>query len=748
MVGSESVTFVLFQNLIVTEQLPRSMVNLNSRLLCRAWRLRVKLHRKSISKLLSFALAATGFLAPMIMGAQLASADTTVKPWSALGKSLDGSKLIAGTWGQGLFISSDSGTSWIQVTPDTSTATNASPSTNISSRCYSPFLWTAVAISNDGQTLAAGSWGCGLWVSTDGGVSWRQRSTTISGSNPINNNWKWYSVALSADASKVYAVNNYTKVEAGYTNSSAALTQLTYSASGSNVGSCSQDLTQIYVVPDGDIYAKNNGTCLFKVAVNIGGGTYGQIFYNPNGSTNFWLGAIDVVNTGDSFTVYASQGNQASGKIAVSRDGGTSWTLLSNAPSKLWLRISASSDGRKIIGIASYSTEQFLKSTTYSHLWISTDSGNTWTSPDSGTSARHHWSDAKVLPDGSFIAVDGQETPLYLVSPNGTSSAWNPAPTVTGSIYSAPPVPYTGNIWRSNSSGSNWVIADPTFFGGPAGRATLGASETSTVIYDPDQTLGKPKLIFASAAPGATVTVTPTTDPTSGTGSPFIVGARLLDIAVAGVTGDTQICVDGTISERMWHYRSNAWEDITTSHTLTQVCGTTSSFSPFAIGAARAAGQDSSSAANAAREARQREIEKARNEIRNSLASKKTLTVDQLLRADFNGVTTKNLELINAEIAKLTEEYKQDLQQIEKIVLKYATVDKVAQKKTYSSYDLVSVGLIPKESKIKTSILSALKKLPGSDLDTYEKIQAVVASVEKKEVDRKARLATILAKKR
>jgi hypothetical protein len=60
----------------------------------------------------------------------------------------------------------------------------------------------------------------------------------------------------------------------------------------------------------------------------------------------------------------------------------------------------------------------------------------------------------------------------------------------------------------------------------------------------------------------------------------------------------------------------------------------------------------------------------------------------------------------------------------------------------------VNVGLIPQDSKIKTSILSALKKLPASDLDTYEKIQAVVAKVEKQAADRKERLAAILAKKR
>lgn len=706
--------------------------------------------RKTISKLLTIALVAGGFIVPITTGAQSAIADTAVRPWSALGKSLDGSKLIAGTWGQGLFVSSDSGTSWIQVTPDTSTASNASPSTNISSRCYSPFLWTAVAISNDAQTLVGGSWGCGLWVSIDGGVSWRQRSTTISGSNPINNKWKWYSVALSADATKVYAVNNYTKFEAGYTNSSAALTQLSYSASGSNVGSCSQDLTQIYVIPDGEIFAKNNGTCLFRVTVNLVSGTYGQIFYNPDGSTNFWLGAIDVVNTGETFTIYAAKGNQARGKISVSRDGGTSWTLLSNIPSdKLWLRVSASTDGRKIIGIASYdATEQFLKSTTYSHLWISTDSGNTWTSPDSGTSARHHWSDVKVLPDGSFIAVDGQETPLYLVTPNGTSSAWNPAPTTSGSVYSAPPVPYTGNIWRSNSSGTNFAIVDQTYFGGPAGRATLGAGETSTAIFDPDQTLGQPKLIFSSATPGATVTVTPTTNPTASGTSPFMVGARILEIAVVGVTGDTQICVDGTSSERMWHYRSSTWEDITTSHTSTQVCGTTSSFSPFAIGAARAAEQDATSANRAAQEARAKAIEEARNEILNTLAKRETLTLTQLNKADYFGATSKNISLINSEVTKFSTQDRQNLKELEKVVIKFATVDKISQKNSFYAHDLVSVGLISEDSKNKTAIIYTLKKLSPSEIDTYEKIQFVIASVEKKSADRKARFEALKTKRR
>ena len=153
-------------------------------------------------------------------------------------------------------------------------------------------------------------------------------------------------------------------------------------------------------------------------------------------------------------------------------------------------------------------------------------------------------------------------------------------------------------------------------------------------------------------------------------------------------------------------------------------------------------------AAKAAAEARAREVEVAKTEIKSVLSSGKPLTADQLLKADFNGVTSKNIGLVNADIAKLPDADKTDLKQIEKVVLKFATVDKLAEGKRVYSSDLIAVGLIPQDSKIKSSIISALKKLPGSSLDSYEKIQAEIASVEKIHADRKARLAALLAKKR
>jgi hypothetical protein len=162
---------------------------------------------------------------------------------------------------------------------------------------------------------------------------------------------------------------------------------------------------------------------------------------------------------------------------------------------------------------------------------------------------------------------------------------------------------------------------------------------------------------------------------------------------------------------------------------------------------ASASAIDPAIAIKAAAEARARAVEVAKTEIKSVLSSGKPLTADQLLSADFNGVTSKNIGLVNSDIAKLSDSDKTDLKQIEKVVLKFATVDKLAEGKTVYSSDLIAVGLIPQDSKIKSSITSALKKLPASSLDSYEKIQAVIASVEKVHADRKARLAAILAKK-
>jgi uncharacterized repeat protein (TIGR02543 family) len=166
-------------------------------------------------------------------------------------------------------------------------------------------------------------------------------------------------------------------------------------------------------------------------------------------------------------------------------------------------------------------------------------------------------------------------------------------------------------------------------------------------------------------------------------------------------------------------------------------------YAQWTVNAVSSSGNESEAAAKAAAEARAREVEVAKTQIKSVLSSGKPLTVDQLLKADINGVTAKNIDLVNADIAKLSEDQKTGIAAVEKVVFKFATVDKVANHSPLSMRDLASVGLVSAESKYKGSISIALKSLPSESLDTYEKISAAVAAVEKKYADRKAALAAL-----
>ena len=144
--------------------------------------------------------------------------------------------------------------------------------------------------------------------------------------------------------------------------------------------------------------------------------------------------------------------------------------------------------------------------------------------------------------------------------------------------------------------------------------------------------------------------------------------------------------------------------------------------------------------------ARTRAVESAKTEIKSTLISGKPLTLEQFQSADIQGVTAKNASAINAEIALLAEDKKSDIAAVMQVVLKFATVDKVANHETFYAADLVAVGLVPADSKSKTTILNALKKLSADQLDSYQEIQSAIAAVEKKLADRKVALDAVRAR--
>jgi len=84
--------------------------------------------------------------------------------------SQDGSKMLAGVYGERLYYSSDSGTTWTEVRP----------------AGYDGY-WNSVAMSSDGTKMLVGSYNR-LYYSSDSGTSWTDTQTAGDAD--------WYSVAM------------------------------------------------------------------------------------------------------------------------------------------------------------------------------------------------------------------------------------------------------------------------------------------------------------------------------------------------------------------------------------------------------------------------------------------------------------------------------------------------------------------------------------------------------------------------
>src|SRR5208337_4514647 len=98
--------------------------------------------------------------------------------WSAVASSADGSELVAAANGGLIYISTDSGATWMPT---------GAPSTN----------WSAIAMSADGSQLLAAVKGGLLYTSSNSGATW------VPANLPAAN---WCATALAADGSELVAL--------------------------------------------------------------------------------------------------------------------------------------------------------------------------------------------------------------------------------------------------------------------------------------------------------------------------------------------------------------------------------------------------------------------------------------------------------------------------------------------------------------------------------------------------------------
>lgn len=177
---------------------------------------------------------------------------------------------------------------------------------------------------------------------------------------------------------------------------------------------------------------------------SAGGGLYrstdGGNTWTPNaalGSRN-WSG---VVMSADGSTVAATA---CGGNIYVSQDGGITWTP--QATTQNWAQIAISDDGTVVAATRTQNCSQSIPATSGSTVYISADSGATWTA-----TSRTRTSGIAVSPDGSKIITSDSTS-------NSTTPSYPNYSTDGGLTWTASTSGYT-NLWASFAfAGDNTTI--------------------------------------------------------------------------------------------------------------------------------------------------------------------------------------------------------------------------------------------------------------------------------------------------
>ena len=153
----------------------------------------------------------------------------------------------------------------------------------------------------------------------------------------------------------------------------------------------------------------------------------------------------------------------------------------------------------------------------------------------------------------------------------------------------------------------------------------------------------------------------------------------------------------------------------------------------------------------AAESAAKREAEKrvGRAEISNKFAKLEKVSLETFSKADIDGVTAANISLVEKEILALPEEARSDIAQILKIARKFEIVGQIASDQVIGINfgKLVEVGLIPSDSKFKSALTVAVKKLPASERSSYADIKLAIEREMAIIQTRKDRLAKLMSRK-
>jgi hypothetical protein len=304
----------------------------------------------------------------------------------------------------------------------------------------------------------------------------------------------------------------------------------------------------------------------------------------------------------------------------------------------------------------------------------------------------------------------------------------------------------------STSASRTYTIVGTNWLGSVSRQVTLDIQASAPVTSAP----GTPTIGSAVALSSTSASVTFSAPASNGgatietytaTSTPGSIMARLTQ------AGSGTIIVTGLSSSTAYTFRVTASNRIGTSSSSSATVSITTPASEAELAAQAAAAtraQEAQAAAALAAEVVKREAEKktARSEIENKFKNSENVDLQTFTTAGIAGVNERNFKAIQAEIQSLPQESRGDITQVIKIARKFEVVDLLASEtvSNVSSNVLVEVGLIPVESKNKSTLTNVVRKLPQESRNSYEDVKAAINSAIAEIQNRKDRLADVISR--
>lgn len=286
--------------------------------------------------------------------------------WASLAVSADGTRLTAASSENQVYLSPDSGMTWI-------------------SNSLAGF-WHAITISADGNRVVLGSGGANTlgpaYFSTNGAKSW------IKANSPNRN---WYALASSGDGIRMAAADATSQVVLTSTNSgkdwqtnspsvTAHWDTIASSADGRHL------IVAAGVITNGPVYTSADA---------------GLSWTSNDLPVTYWH---SVASSADGQVLLAAVGGPQPGRIYISTNSGGSWAVIS-APITNWQSVAISADGSKLAALARQ---------TATPVFTSTNLGATW---ESAVLPEALWSDVVLSADGSKLFASGDQHIVMLQTP-------------------------------------------------------------------------------------------------------------------------------------------------------------------------------------------------------------------------------------------------------------------------------------------------------------------------------------------